>query len=256
MNTVDIDIFGHAVQCPDLPEYQKFYRKLKAGAWEPHTFAALRDNLDKTTVYIDIGGWIGVTAFWASRLAKRVVVVEPDPKCREILAGLAPAYPNVTIVEGALSPHSTVRLNAVSGFGSSEATALGIGDGASLMVPGVSISDLMRHVGADPVFVKIDIEGYEYRIAAEIARLKEYRVRGIQCALHPGLYEKSLAGPWLWRRLRTFARTLQIGRMFAGSFEGPFMLGFPSFASYLVRGVLLRKVPKGKDILFLRATRT
>ncbi|MDP9138597.1 MAG: FkbM family methyltransferase, partial [Pseudomonadota bacterium] len=144
---------------------------------------------------------------------------------------------------------------AVEGFGSSESSPLEIGDGASLTVPGLTIADLLAHAGADPVFVKIDIEGYEYRIIREIAKLKDNRVRGLQCALHPGLYERSLAGPWLWRRLRTLAATLHFGAMFAGRFDGPFILGFPSFAAYLVRGVLLRKTPKGKDLLFLRGTK-
>ena len=216
MNTIDITIFGHPVKCPDLPEYYKFYRQLRAGAWEPHTFAALRRHLDEATVYVDVGGFIGVTPFWASRFAKRVIVVEPDPRCREILAHIAPAYPNVTILDGALSPDPSVKLNSVSGFGSSESTALDIGDGGSLAVPGLSMDQLMRHTGADPVFIKIDIEGYEYRIAAEIAKLSKYRVRGIQCALHPALYERSLRGPRGWRRLRTAMVTLRLGRMFAG----------------------------------------
>ncbi len=243
------------MQCPDLPEYRKAYRKLRAGAWEPHTFAALRENLDAETVYIDIGGWIGVMPFWASRFAKRVVAVEPDPRCREILAQLAPAYPNVTIVEGALSPNSSLRLNAVSGFGSSESSALDIGDGASTIVPGLSVDEIMRHAGPDPVFVKIDIEGYEYLIRPEIARFNRYRVRGIQCALHPGLYEQSLSGSRWWRRIRTTALTFSLGRTFAASLEGPYIPGSGSFAAYLVRDVLLQKVPRGKDLLFLRPGR-
>jgi FkbM family methyltransferase len=256
VKTVDVTIFGHVVKCPDLPQYGKFYRKLAAGQWEPHTFAALRDNLDAESVYIDIGGWIGIMPFWASRLARHVVIVEPDPRCREILGCLAPDYSNVTIIEGALSSRRSLRLNAVSDFGNSESTALDIGDGASLTVPGVSIEEIMRLAHPHSVFIKIDIEGYEYRIAAEIAKLKRYPLRGLQLALHPGLYERSLSGPHWWRRLRVAAATLRFGWMFAGRYGGPSILGFSSFAAYLVRGVLLRAHPQGKDLLFLRRSRT
>jgi FkbM family methyltransferase len=252
VKTVDITIFGHVVKCPDLPEYRKFYDRLRAGSWEPHTFAALRDHIDRQTVYVDIGGFTGVVAFWASHLAKHVIVVEPDPRCREILACVAPAYPNVTVLEGALSPLPTLRLNAVGRFGSSESSALDIGDGASLSVPGLSIDRIMQHAGSDPAFVKIDIEGYEYCIPREIARLARYPLRGVQCALHPALYERSLSGPRWWRRLRTAAVTVRLGRMFAGRLAGPRILGFSSFAAYLVSGVLLRGEPKGKTLFFLR----
>jgi FkbM family methyltransferase len=255
LKTISVTIFGQAVECPDLPEYRKFYRKLEAGAWEPHTFLALRENLDKATTYVDIGGFTGVVAFWASRLAKRVVIVEPDPKCREILAQLAPVYPNVTVLEGALSPLPTLRLNSVSGFGSSETSALDIGDGTSIVAQGLSVDDIMRCAGPDPAFVKIDIEGYEYVIADEIATLQSYPVRGVQCALHPALYERSLAGSRLRRRLKTTLVTLKLGRMFAGTFDGPSMPGFSSFSAYVWWGVLLAKLPKGKDLLFLRKAR-
>ncbi len=254
MKTIDITIFGHVVQCPDLPEYGKFYRKLRVGAWEPHTFATLRENLDASTAYVNIGGWIGVMPFWASRFAKRVVIVEPDPRCRQILAELAPAYPNVTVIEGALSPNSSLKLHAVSEFGSSESSALDIGDGASTTVPGLSVDEIMRHAGPGPVFVKIDVEGYEYRIISEIARFSRYQVRGIQCAVHPALYERALSGSHMWRRLHTAALTFSLGRLFAPRLEGPYISGFHSLTAYLVQGVLLRKVPTGKDFLFLRRT--
>src|SRR5687768_5765044 len=123
---IDIEVFGHRLALPNLPRYRSFYAKLRAGRWEPRTFQTLAANLDRSTTYIDIGAWIGVTPFWASHIARSVIAVEPDPRCAEILKELAPRYPNVNIVEGALSPRPTVKINAVSGFGSSETSALAI----------------------------------------------------------------------------------------------------------------------------------
>src|SRR5437868_13452444 len=76
MKHFDITYHGETVTLADLPEYRKFYAKLGSGQWEPRTFRALSDQLDHDVTYIDIGGWIGVTPFWASRRAKRVLVVE------------------------------------------------------------------------------------------------------------------------------------------------------------------------------------
>src|SRR6266542_3878517 len=202
MKTVPIRYFGHTVSLPDLPRYGKFYRKLAAEDWEPRTFQMLRDNLDAGTVYIDIGGWIGVTALWASHLAKRVIIIEPDPECRAILAELCPRYPNVVLLEGAFSPSRSVIISAVEGFGSSETTALDLSPGHSLEVLGILVNEIMRHVAGEPIFIKIDIEGYELRIASEIARFADYRLKGIQCAVHPALYERSLGRDRLTGRAR------------------------------------------------------
>ena len=81
MKTVDVSYAGHTVRLANLPEYQKFYRKLASGAWEARTFETLSRNLDRNTVCVDIGAWIGVTPMWSAQLAKSVIAVEPDPKC-------------------------------------------------------------------------------------------------------------------------------------------------------------------------------
>lgn len=247
---MEIEVFGHPVRLPCLPQYRKFYAKLKSGRWEPRTFNVLAGNLDKSTNYIDVGAWIGVTAFWASQLAKCVLAVEPDPRCNEILRELSPHYPNVTILNGALSPEPRVRINAVSGFGSSETSALDIGDGETVDVSGYSIDDLMERAGPGPVFVKIDIEGYEYKIMAEIAKLANYELRGLQCAVHPQLLETSLHGPWILRRLRILTETYRLSRLLPRLCRFPAVPRYRNLASYMVFGILLRRIPKGTDFVF------
>jgi FkbM family methyltransferase len=252
---VEIPVAGQAVRLPDLPRYRKFYRKLASGAWEPRTFGVLAANLDKSTTYLDIGAWIGVTPFWASGLAKLVIAVEPDPSCREILLALAPLYPNVEVVEGALSPESSVTIQSVSGFGSSETSALDIGDGETIAVPGVSIDALMARASDGPVFVKIDIEGYEYAIQEEIARLAHYQPRGLQCAVHPQLVESTMKGPVLLKRLRVAIATIRLWRTLSRVAPRRSVPRYGGFLRYLLLGLLLRRRPKGTDFLFLHASR-
>jgi FkbM family methyltransferase len=252
MKVFDITYHGETVTLADLPEYRKFYGKLESGLWEPRTFRTLSEQLGPDITYIDIGGWIGVTPFWASRRARRVIVVEPDPKCRGILKALLPRYPNVSLTECALSPQSCLTLNAVDDFGSSETSALDIGNkGCSVDVPGCSMAELLRQAGPGPVFVKIDIEGYEYKIAKELKALDRPQVRGVQLAVHPGLYEKSLSGAWICRRGRTLFATLRLARLFRGLERVAAVGKFSSLAAYLTKGVALEQAPRGADILFL-----
>jgi FkbM family methyltransferase len=246
-----VKYFGQTIALPDLPEYEKFYRNLEAEKWEPNTFRTLREYLDEATVFIDIGGWIGVTTLWASRFAKRVIVVEPDPRCAQILSALCAGRSDITVLEQAFSDEPSVILHAIDGFGSSETTPLDIAGGEQRIVPGVSAGAIVSHAGREKIFVKIDIEGYEYRIAGEIAKFADYDLRGLQCALHPQLYERSITGNRLSRRLKTFLATANFAYLRRDLSAMPPRAKYASMLSYLLFGVLFRAVPKGTDLLFI-----
>ena len=232
--------------------YSKFYHKLSAGTWEPNTFSVLSRNLDRETVYVDIGAWIGVTPFWATHIAKAVIAVEPDPACIDILGKLSGNFSNLTVVHGALAKDVSVRLNSVGGFGSSASSALNICDGDSIVVNGYNIEDIMQSVGRTSVFVKIDIEGYEFNLSEELKKLQKYNLRGLQLAVHPQLYERGQRGNSLLRRLRTVIRTRKLGHIFRELFSEPTVTGYSSLLSYIVFGVLLTSKPKGADFVFER----
>ncbi|MEQ1951960.1 FkbM family methyltransferase [Mesorhizobium sp. CN2-181] len=250
LKTIGIHYAGHTVQLADLPEYRKFYKKLSEGLWEPRTLKALSHYLDRDTVMIDIGAWIGVTTFFGAQIAKAVVAVDPDPRCIAILESLAAGNPNVTVLRGALSDQPSVAIHAVDGFGSSETSILDIGNGECAACPGISLDEIMHHASGSPAFVKIDIEGYEYAMAGQLARLNDFPVRAIHMAVHPQLYEKSLGGNRLMRRLRTALATWRIGREFGGRFSGPWLVKYPNLATYIVLGIVLRATPRGADFLF------
>lgn len=210
--TVGIPVAGQVIRLADLPEYRKFYAKLAEGSWEPNTFATLQRFLDRDTVLIDIGAWIGVTPFFGACIAKSVVAVDPDPKCIAILKRLAVGHGNVTVIEGALADASSVSIHAVEGFGSSETSVLDIGDGDYLAAKGLHLRDIMERAQGAPAFVKIDIEGYEFLIGDELDRLADFPVKAMQIALHPQLYEKTLRGNRTLRRFRTALATWRLAR--------------------------------------------
>lgn len=253
MKTLDLTYFGATVSLPDLARYRKFYRKLVKSAWEPATFAVLAHNLDRNTVYVDIGAWIGVTPLWASHFAKAVIAVEPDPTCLAILRALTRAYPNVRLIEGALAPEASVDIHAVDGFGSSETSALDIGTGGCATVHGLSFRDILAPAGGDRVFIKIDIEGYEYKVMGMFAELQSRRLAGLQVAIHPQLYERSLKSPGLASRLRVAAMTVRLHRRLARLRPGLRIRKYRSLAHYVLAGIVCRKEPKGTDFILTGA---
>ncbi|HXV28978.1 MAG TPA: DNA-binding protein, partial [Sinorhizobium sp.] len=64
-----ITYFEKTVQFPDEPEKKRFFARLQAGEWEPGTFRNIERLVDDRTTFIDIGGWIGVTPYWAAQIA-------------------------------------------------------------------------------------------------------------------------------------------------------------------------------------------
>ena len=54
--------------------YKKRYKK-----WEKASFTVYDVFSDKNKIFLDIGGWNGCTAIYASRMNSKVISVEPDP---------------------------------------------------------------------------------------------------------------------------------------------------------------------------------
>jgi hypothetical protein len=113
----------------------------------------------------------------------------------------------------------------------------------------------MARAGHGPVFVKIDIEGYEYAIPNEIARLGHYRPKGVQCAVHPQLLESSMKGPLPLRRLKVVLATIHLWRTLCRLGARRSVPRYGGFLRYVLMGLLLRRTPKGTDFLFLQAPR-
>src|SRR5690606_19532962 len=153
-------------------KHEPFYDDLRAGRWEPDTFAVLRRYLDRETAYADIGGWIGVTPYYAARFAKRVVAVEPDPAAFAILQGIREANGgDGTLVNAAVAPgHGRAVLHAVKRWGSSMSTLLAGAardTGEAVTVATVTLDEVLAMAGGPNLnkkikiraLIKIDIEG-------------------------------------------------------------------------------------------------
>lgn len=176
------------------PENYWFWSKVNRGEWEPHTFSVLEEQLDTTSLYCDIGAWIGPTVLPAASICSKVYCFEPDRVAFRYLL------------------HNLQRngLDKVLPFN----FALAAKDGTGFMASprgksGDSMTSLLRPSGRntqevlclswqtwlsymdDPVidFIKMDIEGGEYALLPTMADYLASNKPRLYLSLHPHLLE-------------------------------------------------------------------
>jgi FkbM family methyltransferase len=149
---------------------------LDLASWTTRDEAALsfyKQLIPPETICFDIGGNVGNRAKIFARLAKKVIVLEPQKSCVEILTTMLPMYPNVTIIPQAVGPHpGELKLYVSDNSMLSTASTEWINDAkksnrfgedawkASDTVEMTTISDLIANHGT-PSFIKVDVEGFE-----------------------------------------------------------------------------------------------
>ncbi|HEV7322821.1 MAG TPA: FkbM family methyltransferase [Ensifer sp.] len=248
-----ITYFQKTVQFPDKPEKKRFFARLQNGDWEPCTFQNIARLVDGKTTFIDIGGWIGVTPYWAAQIADNVITVEPDPVCFGILREMQPQNSGeVRVINAALSEDDVLVLHSVGGgFGSSETSALiADDDGEAIQAQTVKISELQAMARTERLCFKIDIEGYEYRALDQFRAIDRKRTAGVLLAVHPQILFASLSGPSVLRAARTAAATLRLIRSFRG-----FRLDNPQAIWTALRKSIARREFRGFDLLFVATDR-
>lgn len=153
-----------------------FWELFEKGEWEPGTFDVFDRHIDEDTVFLDIGGWIGSTALYGAELAKKVLVFEPDPKAfgelnsnvelnRE-LSGLN----HITAYQTAIAPNSgKIRLGIRHEGGDSMSSVL-LADSSDLEVESMCLAEVIKEhdLKNESLFVKMDVEGFEYDIIPSI----------------------------------------------------------------------------------------
>lgn len=247
-----ITYFCKTVHFPDKPEKKRFFARLQSGEWEPCTFQNIERLVDAETTFVDIGGWIGVTPYWAAQIADNVITVEPDPVCFGILKEMEPQNEgDVALINAALSEDAVLVLNSVGGgFGSSETSALIADDtGQAIKAKTITIAELQAMARTDRLCFKIDIEGYEYRSLAQFRDIDRKRTTGVLLAVHPQILFASLSGPAIVRAFRTVAATCGLVRSFRG-----FRLDNPQAIWTALKKSIARREFRGFDLLFVSKT--
>ena len=132
--------------------------------WENGTFNVF-DNFAKGKNTIDIGGWIGCTTMYLSKICPRVVSIEPNPE--DFITMKKIIYMNnmgnTHLLNRALCDRDDI---IPMHFNNHSSSSLVIGNNRDYngTVQGISVDSLekrLKNIGMVPEFVKMDIEGGE-----------------------------------------------------------------------------------------------
>lgn len=204
----------------DRPVTSTFWAHADSGQWEDDTLNFIAAHAGKGSTFVDIGGWIGPTALYASRLAKRVVALEPDPVAhRDLVANdkLNNAGIDVWNV-GVDNVPGQFELYAPTGLGESITSSIASPGAEKIVVKTVSFDDISRRIdGAGHVVVKVDIEGHEYQVAQSLAAFVARHRAPLHLSLHPRAYFESrrASGSYLSAKRETYAATRELLRTLA-----------------------------------------
>lgn len=140
-------------------------------SWEPHTTAIMKQYLRPGMTMLDIGantGWFTMLAAGIVGSEGRVIAVEPwSENCRLILLSIAEnSFTNIELWPFALDrargwAHFMTYVGSNAGFVPESMSA--IRDGMGSIVPTFSLDETFP-LDATIDFMKIDVEGAEYRI--------------------------------------------------------------------------------------------
>ena len=195
------------------PYGDEFWRRFFSGRFEPATQGHLRAALGPGVTFLDIGAATGTMTLLAASLGADVYSYEPSPVHFALLER------NVALNTGQL-PGSVVLQNAaVSNMDGwvdfavgventilSPIVFTGLEDGQS-RIPVIDLSSELARIPSEKLFLKIDIEGAEYRLLSDPAVVQSLAQRDatVLLAIHPGFCR--LTPSDYGRRRSLFARS-------------------------------------------------
>ncbi|MCA3378173.1 MAG: FkbM family methyltransferase [Roseomonas sp.] len=183
--------------------HQAFWEVFQAGKWEEATLDTFDRHLNSSTVFLDIGAWIGPTTLYAAGRAKRVIAIEADPVAAGLLRTNIALNPllaeRIEIIERAVSPQGgTLRLGSKGSKGDSMSSVFFGEKENSWEIETITPAEINTKLGDDePVFLKMDIEGAEYHVLSGIRPLLERREIAALVAFHPTFLPGNKALRWL-----------------------------------------------------------
>jgi FkbM family methyltransferase len=169
--------------------HDAFWRDVEAGRWEPQTFAVFRRYISPQTTVLDVGAWIGPTALYASKLARRVYAFEPDPVARAELEQnilLNGASDKIEVIAACITEHGgKVRLRTPSPGDSLSSLVLHDSASKGFDTPSMTLSGFLetRSIN-DPMFIKVDVEGYEFELCPALSQVLHTRRATLHLSLH------------------------------------------------------------------------
>ena len=181
--------------------YEDFWAQVNSGEWEPSTYKNFDENIDDTTLMLDIGAWIGPTALYAAQLAQKCLAFEPDPiafdrlRANAALNSAESWSSKLVVLNKAVGTKAgTIPFGSRKGGGDSTSSVLFADGPTSWLVEAITLQSVLDdHAEPDQkIFLKIDIEGGEYDLIPGIkAVLADPNVTAA-ISLHPTFLRRSI----------------------------------------------------------------
>ncbi len=158
----------------------RFWEDMESGRWESSTFDVFDRYINENTTLIDIGGWIGSTSLYATQLSSRSFVFEPDPiaysslqRNFEINKQFDWSSKAELIPAAIAQQKGKVELGFRGDPGDSMSSVLLSHKDMSQTVDSINLAEFMNEKGLieEEVFIKIDIEGFEYDLIPSLSEL-------------------------------------------------------------------------------------
>ena len=177
------------------PDKIEFWKKFEVNKWENETIQIIEKYVTKETFFIDIGAWIGPITLYVSKFASKIIAFEPDPIAHDILKKNvelnvnSDSYKKINLNKSAISAKDQDTIDLYSSeFGNSGTSA--ILDNNSLdkiSVDTISLSEIINkfNLKKKKLFIKIDVEGYEYELLKNNMDLIKNLNCDIYFSLHP-----------------------------------------------------------------------
>lgn len=182
--------------------YERFWHVWRSGEWEPDTKAWLASVLEPGDLFVDAGAWIGPVSLWALELGAYVIAIEPDPvacvELRRVLADgeadhSAEIWPVAVVAEEGEEAWLAPSPRAGGAMGDSMSVTCAVSElPDARRVPSRTLPEILY--GRVPVACKIDVEGYETRLAPVVVPWLVERNCAVQISCHGRLPDLGLEG--------------------------------------------------------------
>lgn len=178
-----------------------FWTLVNSGRWEPTTFEVFNRFINRDTVFMDIGAWVGSTALYGAQLAKHTFAFEPDPVAFETLQSNlsvnsdAKWFDRLSIYNAAAGVQDgTLQLGNPNEAGNSMSSALHAGEDDAWKAKCLGIEKFIEtnNLIGQKTFFKIDIEGGEYDLVPAIQSVLKGNPSSLLLSIHGNFLLQSL----------------------------------------------------------------
>jgi FkbM family methyltransferase len=160
----------------DEPISSGFWSSMEIGDWEPYTFKIIDKYVNKNSICIDLGAWIGPITLYTSKLCETIHSIEPDKIAFEQLVRHSKLnINNIHLYNHAIADYDgKLTLGCDVNLGSSTTR---INQNNNLFeINCCTLSTFCINNNIDRVdFLKIDVEGCEEFILNDIYFFKKYK---------------------------------------------------------------------------------